>query len=195
MPKTKPKGVKRKECMAEADTTNTSVENTADSTSEGQKEQTKTFSQDEVDNLIRKRVNEVKQKSEEKVKVAVSEAIKEYERQAKLSAEEKAAEETKKREAELENKEHDLLIRENRAEAREILQEKGISQDILNYVVDTDVETTKKNIAVFEKLWNKAVEEGVNKKLAGKQISDPSSQTGIKTEDMKTSTHDLLFGR
>ena len=180
--------------MAEANTTNNSVETTADSTSEV-KEQTKTFSQEEVNDLIRKRVNEVNSKNDEKVKVAVSEAIKEYERQAQLSAEEKAAEETKKRQAELETKEHDLLIRENRAEAREILQEKGISQDILNYVVDTDVETTKKNIAVFEKLWNKAVEEGVNKKLAGKQISDPSSQTGIKTEDMKTSTHDLLFGR
>ena len=177
----------------EANTTNTSVENTADSTNEGQKEQTKTFSQEEVNDLIRKRVNEVNSKNDEKVKVAVSEAIKEYERQAQLSAEEKAAEETKKRQAELETKEHDLLIRENRAEAREILAEKGISNEILNYVVDTDLENTKKNIAVFEKLWNKAVEEGVNKKLAGKQTTDPSSTTGIKTEDNKTSIHDLLY--
>ena len=146
--------------MAEVNTTNDSVEPTADSTSEV-KEQTKTFSQDEVNDLIRKRVNEVNLKQEEKVKVAVSEAIKEYERQAQLSAEEKAAEETKKREAELETKEHDLLIRENRAEAREILQEKGISPDILRYVVETDLDATKKNIDVFEKLWNKAVEEGV----------------------------------
>ena len=179
--------------MTEVNNTNTSVENTADSTSEGNKEQTKTFSQDEVNNLIRKRVNEANQKNEERVKEAVSEAIKEYERQAQLSAEEKAAEETKKRQAELETKEHDLLIRENRAEAREILAEKGMSTEILNYVVDTNLDNTKKNIEVFEKLWNKAVEEGVNKKLAGKQISDPSSQTGIKTEENKTSVHDLLY--
>ena len=127
--------------MTEVNTTNTSAEN-AQSANEGKDEQTKTFSQEEVNEILRKRVNEVNSKNDERVKVAISDAIKEYERQAQLSAEEKAAEETKKREAELEAKEHDLLIRENRAEAREILQEKNISQEILEYVVNSDLDPT-----------------------------------------------------
>lgn len=176
--------------------TNTSVEDTATTTTEGQ-EQTKTFSQEEVNSMIQKRVNEVNSRQEEKVKTAVADAIKEYERQAQLSAEEKAAEETKKRQAELENKEHDLLIRENRAEARELLQEKGISLEILDYVVDADLSTTKQNVARFEKLWNKAVEEGVNKKTAGRTMTDPNSTTDkIKAnDDGKKSVADLIYGR
>ena len=178
--------------MTEVNTTNTSAEN-AQTANEGNQEQTKTFSQEEVNEILRKRVNEINSKNDEKVKTAVSDAIKEYERQAQLSAEEKAAEETKKRQAELEQKEHDLLIRENRATAREILQEKGISQDILQYVVDSDLETTKKNISVFEKLWNKAVEDGVQKKTAGKTMTDPAT-TEMKS-DTKTSLHDLLYNQ
>lgn len=176
--------------MDESSKTNTSVEN-AQTTNEGNQEQTKTFSQEEVNEILRKRVNEINSKNDEKVKTAVSDAIKEYERQAQLSAEEKAAEETKKRQAELEQKEHDLLIRENRATAREILQEKGISQEILEYVVNSDLETTKANISKFEKLWNKAVEDGVQKKTAGKTMTDPSSRD-MKVEN-KASTHDLLY--
>lgn len=178
--------------MTEVNTTNTSAEN-AQPANEGNQEQTKTFSQEEVNEILRKRVNEINSKNDEKVKTAVSEAIKEYERQAQLSAEEKAAEETKKRQADLEAKEHDLLIRENRAEAREILQEKGISTEILDYVVDTDLATTKSNISKFEKMWNKAVEEGVNKKTAGKTMTDPSSGASMKS-DNKTSIRDLLYG-
>jgi len=170
--------------------TNNSTEAPAPSETEVT-EQTKTFSQEEVNEILRKRVNEINAKQDEKVKVAVAEAIKEHERQAQLTAEEKAAEETKKRQAELENKERDLLIRENRAEAREILQEKGISNEILEYVVDTDLETTKRNILKFEKLWNKAVEDGVQKKTAGKTPSDPSSVAPVSEE--KTSTLDLLY--
>ena len=165
-------------------------ENTADSSNTGENTQTKTFSQEEVNDIVRNRVNEVNKKQDEKVKVAVAEAIKEYERQAKLSAEEKVAEETKKRQAELEQKEHDLLIRENRATAREYFQEKGISLELLDNVVDPDLDVTKQKIAKFEKAWNKAVEEGVNRKVASKTMTDPASSK--KIED-KTSTRDLLY--
>ena len=48
-------------------------------------------------------------------------------------------------------------------------------------------ETYKK----FEKLWNKAVEDGVQKKTAGKTMTDPSSRD-MKVEN-KASTHDLLY--
>ena len=177
--------------------TNTSAEDTATTATEGTKADEKTFSQADVDNILRKRINEVNAKTDEKVQAAVEAALKERDRQAQLSAEEKAAEETKKREDALATREHDLLIRENRAIARELFQEKGISTELLDYVVDTDTEKTKQNFATLEKAWNKAVEAGVEKKMAGHTMTDPTSATREAKANGgdKKSTADILYGR
>lgn len=165
---------------------NTGVEN------KGQ--DSKTFSQDEVNDLIAKRVNEINAKNEEKTAKAIQNALADYERKAKLSDEEKNREEQEKLKADLANKERDLLIRENRAEAREILQEKSMSSVFVDYVVDEDLEKTKENIDKFEKTWNEAVAKEVDKKLAGNTPVNPSSKPQPSGGEKK-GTYDLLFGK
>lgn len=154
----------------------------------------RTFSQDEVNDMISSRVNELNAKSEEKIAKAVKEALAERERQEKMSAEDKAREEQEKRNAELADKERSLKLRENRADAREILQEKSIPDTFVDYLVSEDMEETKGNIDKFAKVWSDAVSAEVDKRVAGKTPEDPSSKPQPPVDGKKT-THDLLFGK
>lgn len=160
-----------------------------------QGQEPKTFSQDEVNDIISKRVNEINAKNSEKTAKAIEDALADYERKAKLSEEEKAHEEQERLKSELASKERDLLIRENRAEARELLQEKSMPSIFVDYIVDEDLEKTKENINKFEKVWNEAVAEEVKRKLIGRTPVDPSSRPKPGGDGGKTSTLELLFGK
>ena len=160
-----------------------------------QGQESKTFSQDEVNEIISKRVNEINAKNSEKTAKAIEDALADYERKAKLSEEEKAHEEQERLKSELASKERDLLIRENRAEARELLQEKSMPSIFVDYIVDEDLEKTKENINKFEKVWNEAVAEEVKRKLIGRTPVDPSSRPNPGRDGGKTSTLELLFGK
>lgn len=138
---------------------------------------TKTFTQEDVDKAISERLKREREKAEKTIAEKVAEAAAEAERKAKLSAEEKEAEDRKKREAETAEREREITLRENRAEARELLQERNISADLVNFVVDVDADTTRENIDNLEKAFLKAVEEGVEAKLKGKTPKDKSTST------------------
>lgn len=155
----------------------------------------KTFSQDEVNDIIAKRVNEINAKNEEKTAKAIEKAIADYERKQQMSDEEKAKDELAQAQANLAKEKRDLSIRENRAEAREILQEKSMPSVFVNYVVDEDLEKTKENIDKFEKTWNEALSKAVDQRLAGKTPVDPSTKTPPSSDGDKLSTRDLLFGK
>ena len=144
-----------------------------------QGQEPKTFSQDEVNEIISKRVNEINAKNSEKTAKAIENALADYERKAKLSEEEKAHEEQERLKSELASKERDLLIRENRAEAREILQEKSMPSIFVDYVVDEDLDKTKENINKFEKVWNETVAKEIKKKLVGRTPIDPSTKPSL----------------
>ena len=80
------------------------------STNEGQAGG-KTFTQDQLNEIVSQRLKEEKAKADETVKNAVAEAIAEERRQAKLSEEEREKEAKSKYEAELKARENDLILR------------------------------------------------------------------------------------
>ena len=162
---------------------------------ENKGQDSKTFSQDEVNDIVSKRINEVNAKNEEKTAKAIQDALADYERKTKLSDEEKAREEQERLKTELANKDRDLKIRENRVEARIILQEKSMPDVFADYVVTDDLETTKSNIDKFEKVWNEAVSKAVDQKMAGKTPDNPSNNPQPNGGDGKKGTYDLLFGK
>ena len=86
----------------------------------------KTFSQEQVNNIVSERLREVKAQQDETVKNAVAQAIAEERRQAKLTEEEREKEAKTRREAELKAREDDLTLRENKIKAQELLSQKNI---------------------------------------------------------------------
>ena len=150
--------------------TTPATETQNDSNKDGKHE--KTFTQDEVNQIIGKYRSEGKSKAEADIAKAVADAKAEWERQAKMTEDERAKEASVKREKELADKEKALALRENTANAKELLAEKHIDTSMAKFLVTSDAEETMKNIEEFEKAYAKAIEAGVEDKLKGKTPED-----------------------
>ena len=146
----------------------------------------KSFTQEEVDKIVAKRLNEVNAKNQTSQEEAIKNAIAEYDRQAKLTQEEKEKEAKTKYEAELKAREDDITLRERRLQAQELLQEKNIPIELVNFVVDLDEKVTKENVETLAKTYNKSVETGVTDKLKGNPPTDFSSNEDTKKETKVT---------
>lgn len=92
----------------------------------------------------------------------------EAERLAKLNDDERQKELQRKAAEESAKRENDLTLREMRLEARDMLLDKGISDTLVDLVVDVDADKTKANVENLSKEFNAAVEKAVEDKLKGK---------------------------
>jgi hypothetical protein len=166
--------------------TTTQGTNTANvPTNEDKNAGNKTFSQADMDNLAGKIRGEEKAKNEQAIKDAVASAIAEYDRQAKLTEEQKESETKSKREAELKAREDNITLRERKLQAQELLSQKNIPIDLVDFVVDLDENKTKDNIEKLAKTYNKSVETGVTDKLKGTPPTDFSSKNNDNTDKPK----------
>lgn len=152
-------------------------------TNEDNKAGNKTFSQDEVNNIVSERLKDVKSKQDEAIKNAVALAVAEERRQAKLTEEEREKEAKSKREAELQAREEQITLRERKLQAQELLQAKHIPIDLVDFVVDLDETKTKDNIEKLAKTYNKSVETGVTDKLKGTPPTDFSNSNNNDNTD------------
>lgn len=159
---------------------------------EGENQET-TFSQEQVNDIVSKRLAEANTKAEKRLKEEVSRAVAEVERQSKLTEAEREKESKVKQQQELDEREKTITLRERRADAKDALIEKDIDPSLVDFVIDIDAEKTSNNIDKLEKAFNKAVELGVKAKLAGNSPEDygkgankpkdlpPKSQTGLRS--------------
>ena len=145
----------------------------------------KTFTQTDMDNLAGKIRSEEKAKNEQAIKDAVNSAIAEYERQAKLTAEEREKELKAKDEARLKQREEQLILRENRILAKELLAEKNIPIDLVDFVVNLDENTTKDNIERLASTYNKSVANGITDKLKGTPPTDFSNNNNNNADKVR----------
>ena len=157
---------------------------TANTVDNGDKNAGKTFSQADMDNLAGKIRGEEKAKNEQAIKDAVAQAIAEERRQAQLTADERESEAKAKREKELKAREDNITLRERRLMAQELLSQKHIPIDLVDFVVDLDETKTKDNIEKLAKTYNKSVENGVTEKLKGTPPPD-FSNTNTNTDKPK----------
>lgn len=135
----------------------------------------KVFTQEEVNELISKRINEVNSKHKASTEVEVKKALAEYERQAKLTQEERDNEARSKRESELQERENNITLRERRLDAQEELRKSNIPIDLVDFVVALDESTTKANISKLVKTYQKSVEAGIAEKIKGNPPQDFST--------------------
>lgn len=164
-----------------------SVETPATDKNEAKGGNKATFTQEDVDKIVAKRLGEANAKSQDATQEAVKLAIAEYERQAKLTQSEREKEAKNKREAELKAREEDITLRERRLEAKEMLQEKSIPIELVEFVVDLDADKTRENIEKLTKTYNKSVEIGVTDKLKGAPPTDFSGNNGTGDKKPKYS--------
>ncbi|MGY0372482.1 DUF4355 domain-containing protein [Clostridium sp. JNZ J1-5] len=123
------------------------------------KTEEKTFTQEELDKIIEKRLARALKKADEERQEA--------ERLAKMSAEERT-----KAEFEREKQKFDEERKQYQREKLELqvikeLSGKNLPTDFSKYLLGEDAETCMANIKTFEVEWQKAIEKAVNEKLKG----------------------------
>lgn len=136
----------------------------------------KSFSQEELNQLLADEKAKWEQDAAAKIEAAKSEA----EKLAKMTADEKAQFELDKRIKELEDKEQSIALRELKAETLKTLSEKGLPADVLDLVLADNAENTLKKVETFKATFDKAVQAAVDERLKGKS---PNLGTGTSIEE------------
>lgn len=162
---------------------NTSVEEvqteTNETTEAKAKEEVKTFTQEEVDKIIAKRIAREKKDIEAKIEAERKQA----EELAKLSEQEKASKLLEIKEKELEEKikafENEKLLNETSKQ----LASKNLPIEFAEILKGADAETTFENIKVFEEKFNAALEIKVNERLKGKVPKVATKVAGTITKE------------
>ncbi len=148
-----------------------------------EKEEKAKFTQDDVDNILSKRLGEFKDKQEREFAETLEKEKAEAERRAKLSVDEKEKELREERERQLSEKERKLAVQENTLFAKEKLQELGVPTDIANIIVTDNKERTEQNIDIVSQSWKKSVEQARAEITKGQApsglIEKPSKVTKI----------------
>lgn len=130
----------------------------------------KTFSQEDVDAIIKKEKAAWKRKADQASKLAG------------LSEEDRKKEEERIKQEELADKERELNLREQILTAKDIMAEKGlpINSEFVALLVDEDAEKTNENIKKFEASWKKALATAVDERLKGKTPPGSSKDATVK---------------
>lgn len=142
--------------------------------------ETKTYTQEEVDKMLQaegdRRVTQALKKQQEAQKLA------------NMSQEEKNEYEYNQKLSELEKREQEIAKKELVMETEKQLGEKGLPAEAAAFIVAVDAETTKKNIESFEKMFNKAVENEITKRIATGKPRTGTSAAGLTVEEFKKMT-------
>lgn len=132
------------------------------------KDNVKTFTQDEVNELIKDRIARERAKFEKTLDTKVEEVIKERQRLSELSDEELANEKLTQKEKELQERENKLRYKEMLADTEQILRDRKLPTSFAEFLVADDNDATLNNIKAFQKAFTEAVKAEVKKELSGK---------------------------
>ncbi|MCR1890804.1 DUF4355 domain-containing protein [Ligilactobacillus murinus] len=130
----------------------------------------KMYTQSEVNEIMRKRMDRAMREQQEKIDAAKSEATK----MAKMNAEQKRNYELEKANKRAQDAEARLARLEMQTVARKMFDESGvaITDEELALVVTDDAETTKSNVEMLTEFAKKVREKAVNEVMAGSTPKD-----------------------
>lgn len=146
----------------------------------------KVFTQEDLNEVVSKKVNELKSKFEKEMQEQLTEAQAEAERLAKLSADEREAEIRKQEADKLADKDRSLNLRENKLTAYEMFSKEGLPTEHIDLVVDEDKDKMLEKIENFKAGYLKSVNEAVDQKLKGTPPKDVKTEA-ITPQDVKLS--------
>ena len=136
---------------------------------EPQKQQEKLFTQEEVNNIVEKRLNKEKNKWKNEVDQA--------KRLAEMSAEDRAREQFKMEKAEFERQRAEFERERLLVQTQRELSTKNIPVEFADMLVKDDAESTKVAIDTFASLYSQSVEKGVSNKMKGRPPKTKQTQS------------------
>ncbi|WP_282804269.1 DUF4355 domain-containing protein [Clostridium tetani] len=142
------------------------------------KTEDKTFTQEELEKIISKRLERERKKAEEEKQEA--------ERLAKMSAEERAKAEFEKEKQKFEEERKSFQKQQLELQVIKELTNKNLPTDFSKYLIGEDAETCMENIKTFETEFSNTVEKAVQERLKG-GYTPPKTETtkAYSMEDLK----------
>ena len=149
-------------------------------------ETTKTYTESEVAEMLQRETDRrvtaalKKQQAQSKTELAEAEKLrgmdeaqrKDYEYNQKV--------------AELEKREREFNLAQNKLEASKVLANRGLPIEFVDYIVADDADTMLENINVFDKAFKAAVADAVSKKIASPTPKNGSvQQKGLSRDEFK----------
>ena len=143
----------------------------------------KTFTQEEVDKMISKRLDRERKKYEEEIgKAKFEEGLTEAEKLAKMSEQEKKEYEFNKKVAEFEAKQKEFQTKELKAQGNLMLSELGYNADQIealgNFINFENADTTKSSIEALDKIIKETVDQMVNARIDQAIVTKTKPQVG-----------------
>lgn len=146
-------------------------------------EGTTTYTQEQVDELLQKetdrRVTAALKKAEQKN----AQKLREAEKLAQMNEADKYKYELEQREQAIAEKEKQLALAENKAIAGQILSEKGLSLDLIDFVVAEDADSMDSNIKRLEKAFRASVKAEVEKRIGSTVPKQSVIDTDVLTKE------------
>jgi hypothetical protein len=144
-----------------------------DSKKKESKSEDKTFTQNELNEMIGKTRQEVREQVAKEVSEKLSKEFteklqkkeEEAQRLAKLSAEEREKEITERDKKEVEERERKIAIRENTLDVKSKFIDKGYDADLAEIIVTEDKDKSLANADLILENIDKQVEKGINERL------------------------------
>jgi F0F1-type ATP synthase alpha subunit len=146
----------------------------------------KTYTESEVQALLQR-------EGDRRVSSALKKQQKEFERQTAEADKLRDMDESQRKEyeytqrlQELENKEREFAIAQNKLEATKVMANRELPIEFVDYIVAEDAETMMENITAFERAFKSAVADAVAKKIASPAPKSGSAkQTGMTKEEFR----------
>ncbi|WP_302450863.1 DUF4355 domain-containing protein [Ligilactobacillus animalis] len=162
--------------------TETEASAQVEETEQEESKEEKLFTQEEVNEIVRKRMERADREQEKKISEAKSEAVKEATKLAKMNAEQKRTYELEQANKRAQEAENELAQMKMQAVARKMFAESGVTttEDELALVVSNDAETTKTNVEKLTAFANRIREQVANELLAGKTPKSVESSKETK---------------
>ena len=146
----------------------------------------KTYTESEVQALLQR-------EGDRRVSSALKKQQKEFERQTAEADKLRDMDESQRKEyeytqrlQELENKEREFAIAQNKLEATKVMANRELPIEFVDYIVAEDAETMMENITTFERAFKSAVGDAVAKKIASPAPKTGSAkQTGMTKDEFR----------
>ena len=133
----------------------------------------KTYTESEVQAMLQR-------EADRRVSSALNKQKKEFEKQVAESEKLKAMDENQRKEyeysqklQELENREKEFNIAQNKLEATKVMANRGLPIEFVDYIVAENAETMMENITIFERAFKSAVADAV-----AERVASPAPKTG-----------------
>lgn len=162
---------------------------------ETQEQTEKLFTQDELNEIIKKRLAKEKGKYEQELREQLQREQDEAARLAKMSASEREKEKFRLEREKFEQEKQQFAKERLLMETNKQLLERNLPTDFAEYLISDSAETTLENINSFETKWTAALSSAVNNKIVGSspKVPETNNKSNLTIDEIKNMSMDEVM--